>query len=64
MLNSTEHEYIMLINVLVPTRVGIITFICMINTTSYSEHLKNNKSFFQPYSSYEQLKLHAYLSGA
>ena len=33
-LNSAEHEIILLINVKMPTIVGILTFICMINTTS------------------------------
>ena len=35
-LNSTEREIIMLINVKMPTIVGILTFISMINTTSES----------------------------
>ena len=34
MLNSAEHEIILLINVKMPTMVGILTFISMINTTS------------------------------
>ena len=34
MLNSAEHEFILLINVKMPTIVGILTFISMINTTS------------------------------
>ena len=43
MLNSTKHEivFIMLINVKMPTIVGILTFISMINTTS--ESLKARK---------------------
>ena len=36
MLNSTEHKFIMLINVKMPTIVGILTFISTINTTSKS----------------------------
>ena len=36
MLNSAEHEIIMLINVKMPTIVGILTFISMINTSSES----------------------------
>ena len=31
-LNSTEHKFIMLINVKMPTIVGILTLISMINT--------------------------------
>ena len=34
MLKLTEHKFIMLINVKMPTFVGILTFISMINTTS------------------------------
>ena len=33
MLNSAEHEIYLLINVKVPTVVGILTFISMINKT-------------------------------
>ena len=44
MLNSTEQKKItMLINVKMPTVVGILTFISMINTTS--EDLKARKVF-------------------
>ena len=39
MLNSVEHEIYLLINVKMPTIVGILTFISMINTTS--ERLKD-----------------------
>ena len=51
----------MLINVKMPTIVGILTFISMINTTS--ENLKARKIFnFQHFRLYEQLKSHAQLS--
>ena len=51
-------KFIMLINVKMPTIVGILTFISMINTTS--ENLKARKVFiFQHFSFYEQLKFHA-----
>ena len=62
MLNSTEHKFIMLINVKMPTIVGILTFICMLNATS--ESLKARKvGIFQQFSFYEQqLKFHAQLS--
>ena len=35
-LNSAEHDIILLINIKMPTIVDILTFICMINTTSES----------------------------
>ena len=44
MLNSTEQKIIMLINVKMPTVVGILTFISMLNATS--ESLKARKSIF------------------
>ena len=51
----------MLINVKMPTIVGILSFISMINTPS--ESLKGRKVFiFQHFSFYEQLKFHAKLS--
>ena len=43
-LNSAEHEFILLINVKMPTIVGILTFIGMINTTS--ERLKARNFLF------------------
>ena len=47
-------KFIMLMNVKMPTIVGILTFISMINTTS--ENLKESEvSFFQHFSFYEQL---------
>ena len=54
-------KFILLINVKMPTIVGILTLISMINTTS--EGLKA-KSFFicQYFSFYEQLKFRAQLS--
>ena len=51
----------MLINIRVPTIVGILTFISVINTTA--EHLKARKSFiFKRFRFDEQLKIHAQLS--
>ena len=55
MLNSIEHEIIVLINVKMPTIVGILTFISMINTIP--ESLKARKFFIlQHFSFYEELK--------
>ena len=52
---------IMLINVKMPTIVGILTFISTINTTLY--RLKARELFiFQYFSFYVQLKFHAQLS--
>ena len=63
MLNSTEHKIYMLINVEVlvnvkmPTTVGILTIISMMNKTS--ESLKARTVFiFQHFSFYEKLKFH------
>ena len=54
-------KFIMLINVKMPTIVGILTFVCMINRPS--ESLKAIKVFiFQQFSFYEQLKFHAQLT--
>ena len=54
-------KFILLINVKMPTIVGILTFISMINTTS--ERLKARNFFICRYSSfYEQLKFRAQLS--
>ena len=48
--------FIMLINFRMPTIVGILTFISIINTAS--EKLKVRKAFiFQYFSFYEQLKI-------
>ena len=61
MLNSTEHKFIMLMNVKMPTIVGILTFFRMINATSQS--LKARKVLiFQHLSFCEQLKYHTQLS--
>ena len=50
-------KFIMLINIKMPTIVGILTFITMINTTFVS--LKAiNVFIFQHFSFYEQLKFH------
>ena len=52
--------FIVLINVKMPTIVGILTFISMINTTY--ESLKARKAFiFQHFSFYMLLKFHAQL---
>ena len=54
-------KFILLINVKMPTIVGILTFISMINTTS--ERLKARNFFICRYISfYEQLKFLAQLS--
>ena len=54
-------KFIMLIKVKIPTIVGILTFIIMINTSS--EDLKERKIIiFQHFSLHEQLKFQAQLS--
>ena len=54
-------KFILLMNVKMPTIVGILTFISMINTTS--ERLKARNFFIcQYFSFYEQLKFLAQLS--
>ena len=56
-------KFILLINVKMPSIVGILTFISMINTTS--EGLKARNFFICPdFIFYEQLKFHAQLSWA
>ena len=53
--------FILLINVKMPTIVGILTFISRVNTTS--ESFKARKIFiFLYFSFYKQLKFHALLS--
>ena len=60
-LTQLSMKFIMFINVKMPTFVGILTFISMINTTF--ESLKARKVFiFQHFSFYEQLKFHAQLN--
>ena len=56
---SAQHETngILLINVKMPTIVGILTFISSKNTISKS--FKQEIFFFQYFSFYEQLKFHA-----
>ena len=51
----------MLINVKMPTMVGILTFISMINTTS-ERHKARNFFICRYFSVYEQLKFRAQLS--
>ena len=58
-VNSTEHKFIMLINVKIPTIVGILTLISMINTASESLKARNVSIFKSVLSYYEQLKLNA-----
>ena len=59
--NQLSMKFIMHINVKMPTIVGILTFISMINTKS--ESLKASKVFiFQHFSFYEKLKFCAQLS--
>ena len=54
-------KFILLINVKMPTIVGILTFISRINTAS--ESFKARKIFiFQHFTFYEQLKFHVQLS--
>ena len=57
-LTQLSIKFIMLINVKMPTIVGILTFISMINTTSKRFKARN---FFvcRYFSFYEQLKFHA-----
>ena len=56
-------KFIMLINVKMPTFVGILTYISLINTTS--ESLKARKVYtFKDFSFYEQLKFHVQLRSA
>ena len=59
MLNSAEHtKFILLINVKMPTIVGILTFISLINTTF--DRLKARDFFICWYFTfYEQLKFRA-----
>ena len=54
-------KFILLINVKMPTIVGILTFISRINT-SYESLKAINTYLFQRFSFYEQLKLYAQLS--
>ena len=63
MLNSAEHEIHPAHNVKMPTIVGILTFISMINTTSERLQARN---FFncRYFSFYEKLKFRAQLSRA
>ena len=54
-------QFILLINVKMPTIVGILTFISMINT-SYESLKARNSYHFQHFSFYEDLKFHAQLN--
>ena len=53
-------KFILLINVKMPTIVGILTFIIMINTTS--QRLKARNFICRYFNFYEQLKFRAQLS--
>ena len=55
----TKHKFILLINIKMPTIVGILSFISRINTTSESFKAR---LFFHHFTSYERLKFHAQLS--
>ena len=60
-LSQLSMKFIMLINVKMPTLVGILTFISLIKTTS--ESLEAGKVFIlQHFSFHEQLNFHAELS--
>ena len=61
MLKSAETKFILLINVKMPTIVGILTFMSRINyqILSYEPEFSTNFDYF---SIYEQLKFHAQLS--
>ena len=54
-------KFILLINVKMPTMVGILTFIGMINTT-FERFKARNFFICMHFSFYEQLKFHAQLS--
>ena len=56
-------KFILLINVKMPTIVGILTFISRINT-SYESLKTRNTYLFYHFLFYEQLKFHAQLSRA
>ena len=58
--NQLITKFIMLINVKMPTNVGILTFISMINTTS--ERLKVRNFYICRYFSFNELKFHPQLS--
>ena len=61
LINLTEHKIYHAQKVKMPTIVGILTFISMINTIF--ESLKAGEAFIsQHFSSYEQLKFHTQLS--
>ena len=54
-------KFILLINVKMPTIVGILTFIIMINATS-ERHKARNFFICRYFSVHEQVKFHAQLS--
>ena len=57
---STQLKLVMLINVKMPTIIGIVSFISMLNTTS--ESLKARKTIFQPYSFRRKIKSEVHLN--
>ena len=54
-------NFIMLINIKMPTNVGILTFISMLNATSESLKVRT-VGIFQQFSFHELLKFHAQFS--
>ena len=58
MLNSTKHKLILLINVKMPTIVGILKFISKINTT-YESFKARQILIFQHFSYYKHVKFYA-----
>ena len=61
--STQQKNFNLLINVRMPTIVGILTFISMIPVNTTFECLKaRNVLNFQHFSFYEQLKFHAQLS--
>ena len=63
MLNSTKHKYIILINVKIPTTVGILIFIGMMNIVYESLKVYVKKSlYFSAFLVYEKEKFHAQMS--
>ena len=55
-------KVIILINVKMPTIVGILTFISMINNTPYKSLTARKVFIFKHFSCYERLKFYAHLS--
>ena len=62
MLNSKEHEFFLLINVEMPTFVGILTFLSRENSILGLSEPEKCLIFFIYFYTYEHLKFHAQLS--